>query len=415
MALGIHRPILNRDLICLLVPTRARPASLRALLDSIGATASRPQLIELWAWVDQDDTPTIELLGEGSWPFGVHFVSGPRTATQGEMYNRLREACPSGPGIYMAGGDKITFITPGWDEITRRAFDELPDRLLFAHPWDRFNRESFGAFFFLSAEWANACGRVMSEHFPYWFDDTWWNEVAMMLGRKRLLDFTLRLEPARAWRMENVLFWERYFYLLLDERMQDALRLCRLIHGQDQPALQAHLVRVQAWVESNQSCLKPQPERDALLVAVEAQRSARLLSENPRSEPGSDYRRVEDAALARLQERLIPLLNQGRRELVDQVLDAMAHSSKAAEELIGRGQRCVERGDVARARPVSQRLLELFPHFPEGHGMEFDLRVLGGDREGALQTIERAAALFPECQEIQTRATLIRRALSPRV
>ena len=237
MALGIRKPIDSPETISILFPTRARPHYLPALFDSLEETTTDTAKVDVWVFVDQEDPPTQEFFDTYRWSrysFKIFDVLGPRTWTQGEMYNILRDRCTTNPGIYMFATDKILFATEAWDELVRDVYSDYPDRILFAYAVDPHTGPEFGSYGFISAEWANVLGRVMTEYFPFWYDDRWINEVGMMIQRRVKLDMQLGLQhgKGRTHRMRDLLFWYRFFLNLMDEREGDAEALRRTIHSE---------------------------------------------------------------------------------------------------------------------------------------------------------------------------------------
>jgi len=246
MALNIRKPIDAPDTISILFPTRARPHQLPALFDSLEQTTTVKHKIDVWVYVDEVDVATrkfFDAYPRNKNSFKIFHVAGPRTCTQGEMYNILRHQCTTNPGIYMFGTDKILFVTDGWDELVREAYNKYPDRILFAYAVDPHTGPEFGSYGFISAEWANALGRVMTEYFPFWYDDRWINEVAMMIQRRVRLDMQLEFQHGKGHthRMRDLLFWYRFFKNTMDERVRDAEALRRTIYAEGMPEYDKNL------------------------------------------------------------------------------------------------------------------------------------------------------------------------------
>ena len=232
----ILKPIDNPQHISFLLPTRKRPEKLKKLLDSISATTHRKQLVDVWVYVDNDDCVTRDFSKSDTvkqYDFDITWIFGERTKSQGEMDNILWNKCTANAGIYFPLIDDYVLVTQYWDDVVRQAFNSYPDRVLLAYPEDPTSALEQVTFPILSAEWINMIGRILTEYFPFWFDDTWLDQVAMMIQRKVKLD--MRMEPqggkGKTPRMKNLLFWWNYFqFNTMDERIADADRLRKVIY-----------------------------------------------------------------------------------------------------------------------------------------------------------------------------------------
>ena len=56
-------------------------------------------------------------------------------------------------------GDDLTFDTPGWDGVVREAFEQTPDKILFAYGNDLGpHGETFGTHGFVHRRWVETLG-----------------------------------------------------------------------------------------------------------------------------------------------------------------------------------------------------------------------------------------------------------------
>jgi hypothetical protein len=109
--------------ISLILPTRQRTSRLRQALDSLAATACRPDRIEIVLYVDLDDHESRAFSYSG---LTLKTIVGPR-ARMGEM-TRACYAASVGRAILLANDD-ICFRTPGWDTRMLGAADRWSDGL----------------------------------------------------------------------------------------------------------------------------------------------------------------------------------------------------------------------------------------------------------------------------------------------
>src|SRR5579884_3604785 len=100
-----------RPIFSLIVPTRQRISSLQRLLDSLAATASRPDALEVVLVVDADDPPSIDFHHPA---LALTRVVVPRGQTMGALNSAGYEA--SSGDYLMLLNDDVVARTPGWDD-----------------------------------------------------------------------------------------------------------------------------------------------------------------------------------------------------------------------------------------------------------------------------------------------------------
>ena len=191
-----HRREARQMVISLLCPSRGRPENLRRLVASIEHTASRSDQLEMIAYLDTDDPScweSAQILVKGLKRTTVIF--GPRIV-MAECWNRCF-AISSGSILFQCADD-IVFRTPDWDEAIERQFDDCPDRILFVHGRDGLQDGRLGTHGAVSRRWAEALGYFVPPYFSCDWTDTWLNEVADSLGRRRYLPeiFIEHMHPA---------------------------------------------------------------------------------------------------------------------------------------------------------------------------------------------------------------------------
>ncbi len=239
-----HKPISDSDFLTVLCPTRNRPDKLIRAIDSFEQTVKQPKKVDFWALVDDDDQTTLDFIATGwhvSRRFPINFVVGKRPATLSSGSNHLWQNA-SNAGIFFHVTDDYIMETSEWDQRIRSAFNEGPgDRLMIAAVKDGWMPEDSLTYWAASAEWANTLGRYIPPYFPFWFGDKWNDQIALMAGRKVKIDVTLQPdsgERGRTHAMWDLPYWTRVFHLLLIERIEEAERLLKAIHGGDENAYQ---------------------------------------------------------------------------------------------------------------------------------------------------------------------------------
>lgn len=372
MPLNVYKQIDRPDHISLLVLTRGHPDGLQEMLNSIEETACEKRLLDVWIYVDDDDETTIPLVNTFPFQrfgFPVHWVVGKRTGSMGEMLNDLRMKCTTNPGIYMPMPDDYRIDVAGWDDIVRSGFRRYSDRIVLCYPTDPIAGEDQITFCVLSAEWTNALGRIATEYFPFWGDDTWLDEVSQMVQRKIRLDLTMKPRGGKGKtpRMRNELFWHRFYESVFRERMEDADRLLATIHEGNMTAY------IQGRAEAQTIHKRIQAGKihysDIELLDIE-NRLAESVESGVTAPPSPSYREIEHHAVRHLEGKLWQCIRRGRfREAIDLWSAILC----ASESLKGsRYQRSVWPGRLERihsdlhARPVWRcpwRLICRFIHW----------------------------------------------------
>ncbi len=184
-------------MISLLVPTRGRPANVARFLGSAAATARTPRDVEVVFYVDDDD-PARDQIADAVLKSGgeIHttLLVGPRIVLS-ECWNHCWKAC-SGEilGLF---GDDIVFRTADWDSEVDKAFREVNDKILFVHGRDGIAEAVFGTHGFIHQRWANTVGYFVPPYFSSDFSDTWLNDIANAIGRRRYLGsvYTEHMHP----------------------------------------------------------------------------------------------------------------------------------------------------------------------------------------------------------------------------
>jgi len=169
--------------ISILLPTRGRPENLHRLIHSIQDTAL--QWPELVVYVDNDDERGGEIVSIGL-DHKIRFVHGDRQ-TLTACWNDCYKACSG--DIVMFAADDLVFRTKYWDVMVAKAFREQDDKILFVHGDDGHWGKEFGTHGFLHRNWIDTVGYVLPPYFSSDYGDTWVNEVADALGRRKYLPF----------------------------------------------------------------------------------------------------------------------------------------------------------------------------------------------------------------------------------
>jgi len=223
-----QKPIDDVDLINIIMMTRGRPEKLKRALTSLDDAAVMKDKIHLWAYVDDDDTPTLDLIDSG-WDknigFQVNWHISSRPITQGAAFTEIWHVS-SNAALYMGFNDDYFINTPDWDLAVRETFRNVPDdRIAIGSISDPLMPENDDNFLVFTAEWINQVGHVIIPYFPYWFGDTWTQQIAEMVDRKYKIPVSvwpMDGEKGKTHRLWDLPFWTRFFNNLLVERVETA-------------------------------------------------------------------------------------------------------------------------------------------------------------------------------------------------
>jgi hypothetical protein len=171
------------EVISLLLPTRQRPQFLRRLAQSARATSKCPELLELVAYVDDDDDSYADV----QLPLPWSKINGPRLHDgHVNLSIKWNECWKQSTGdIFMHCGDDIILRTKGWDEAVRDAINSKPGKICFTWCNDyspTHHHADFGTHGFIHRNWTDVVGRFVPPYFVSDFNDTWFNDVADALG-----------------------------------------------------------------------------------------------------------------------------------------------------------------------------------------------------------------------------------------
>ena len=224
--------------INVLMPTKNRIENVEKVLRQYSKVTVRKEHVHIWIYVDEDDAVTRDFMQGTDWAqttgMNISMIIGPKQKTMGGLNNNL-QLKTSKADIYCFVGDDYLCVTYGWDEILRKEFNKYPDGLILAYPFDELMDCDQITHVVLSAKWLEILGRSATDYFPFWEDDTWLDEISKMADCKVRLDIVMSPigGKGKTPRMKNPHFWHNFFINLKDERLDDAKKILRAIHKDD--------------------------------------------------------------------------------------------------------------------------------------------------------------------------------------
>jgi hypothetical protein len=222
----------NPERVSILTMTRGRPEKFLGLIESLGWTTQRPELTDVWCYLDGDD-PTGQILidhfAEHGSKISIHWVRGPRPIGLGQGYNAIAFEALKTSGLFLGFPDDYRIWSLGWDEMLRKAYGPEKDRLLLHYVPDPVAAPEQLTLFAGTREWVHTMGYLLPDWFPYWFGDTWIDDVSRLSKTKRCLPIKVEAfgGKGKTNRMWNLPFWWNFFDLTLIDRLEGVLRLLR--------------------------------------------------------------------------------------------------------------------------------------------------------------------------------------------
>lgn len=146
----------------------------------------------------------------------------PRPLTVGMVWNRCIKLFEA--DAYLPLGDDAMCLTQYWDEYVA----ELSKKFLIISAFCAYSPHSV-VFPILSPKWLKANDwTLFSEHFPYWFNDTWVNEVYEFTTGKLMLvakDLAFGGNEGKTRGMRDLDFWWGFFNATRKQRIRHGIKL----------------------------------------------------------------------------------------------------------------------------------------------------------------------------------------------
>lgn len=241
-------------LISVLIPARGRPLELARAIRCLRSAAAGDRGIEILVAIDDDDTAFHRP------PFldpAVRVLVGPRPPTLGVKLNLLARAAEGEILWFLA--DDYVMDTPGWPALFRAGVATLPGGVGVLYPRDALHPDH-ASFPLVTRQMLATVGYFAPVWFPYWFVDTWWDELGILLGCRRPLEVVVSAPEGRGQSNSvfDLAFWAQLFEDMRSLRVRDAHALAARAAAAGGPPAEAMLAAL--------------PERYALC----AQRTTRL-------------------------------------------------------------------------------------------------------------------------------------------
>ena len=172
--------------------------------------------------MDSDDPQTIAACIPLGPAVRVHVLR--RRGSLGQIVNILSEQNPA--DVYCSYADDLVMQEPGWDQIIADALEDHPDWVLW---WGAQTVNCKTTYAIVPDVWRKAAGRIFTDYFPFWFDDTWlmqvWQYAVGSVDHWVALDAEIIDDSmGKTHRLQDYQFWEQFFWDRDGERLEEAAR-----------------------------------------------------------------------------------------------------------------------------------------------------------------------------------------------
>ncbi len=173
----MDEPLQGPPIFSLIVPTRARTTQLRRLLESLQATTSDPQTIEVLLVVDADDAESLAFRYEG---LAIKRVVSPPGQSMGSLNMAGYEA--SSGRYLMLLNDDVVAQTPNWDQRVLACFRSFPDDIVLIHVNDLIFGNRLCTFPLVSRTFCRLAGGICPRAYTRYRIDDHIEDIFNLLG-----------------------------------------------------------------------------------------------------------------------------------------------------------------------------------------------------------------------------------------
>lgn len=208
-----------------LIPTRGRPHQVAAAILSLSMLQSEENEITFCVACDDDDEETQKIVNRVRAEVRTFVRIGPRPDSLGSLANDMAAHWPA--DAYVVWADDLMCATYGWDEHVAKALQETPHGIFW---WSTARKEATFVPI-VSEKWRAAAGRVFTEHFPFWYDDLWLQELWCMATDSGPISLPIKVvdKPRGTIRMRELRFWHDFYTFMRTERVEEGRRIAKAL------------------------------------------------------------------------------------------------------------------------------------------------------------------------------------------
>lgn len=200
--------------LTLCIASRGRPLDLLRVIEETDRRIANPYNTIISVALDKDDDsiPVVLPVTRSHLVWSV----AAREDSLGEKYNRCAENARA--DVYVLGADDNVFVTDGWDDLIRARMMEFSDSFGFVY----FGRldGTLPTQMAIPSQLIEAQGALFPTYWPFWFHDTWTDEIAHKTGRILWADIAVEEinDRGKSRGLRDVKFWTELFEATRSER-----------------------------------------------------------------------------------------------------------------------------------------------------------------------------------------------------
>lgn len=210
--------------IAVCIASRNRPEQLSLEVSVMRTLESGHHDVEYIVGCDLDDHDTAIACEN----LGVKKAAAERPTVLAQVHNRLIQNNEA--DCYVPFPDDAIVLCQEWDEVIADSVDR--SRLVFG--WDDVLTEGELTYPVITAAWKRATDKVFTEHFPFWFADTWLHEVYRFATNSEcriIPDFSVGGKRGKTQNLRDLDFWWGFFNATRIIRVKEAYQIYRKINN----------------------------------------------------------------------------------------------------------------------------------------------------------------------------------------
>lgn len=204
--------------VCVCIASRGRPAELSRTIERTLRLSTNAGTCVSVA-LDRDDVLSYSNLSllRDMYRYRIFVSCDERETSLGAKYNRAAANADHGESLYVMGVDDAYMDVEGWDQRLLDAAALFPDGIGVVNYSPREGMLDLPMGYALTKKWIDRVGFFCPPYFPFWWHDTWIDELAKMTGRYVWADVPWNLHGAsekdghKTTRIREVSWWAKFF------------------------------------------------------------------------------------------------------------------------------------------------------------------------------------------------------------
>lgn len=235
-----------RILVC--IPTRNRPALLITTLMAFDQLSTGQHEISYAIGIDEDDMAAYEaakICAANIPRVSMHFVPKD-VVTIGGIWNFLVRGQEA--DVYLAHVDDAIPLMRYWDELIAR-YVQAGHK---AFSWFDSELGNQAGYPVITHDWLKASGYFQIDHFPFWFCDTWFEEVFQFTFNKKISippQLAVGGKRGTTTNLRDLDFWWGFFNTTRRIRLLEGYRLSKAMGCQVYAEYSDYLVSRKHWID----------------------------------------------------------------------------------------------------------------------------------------------------------------------